>query len=73
VTPAYDRLLDALRSHGSKVITRGATSSAQCPAHDDRNPSLSVRPIEGHVLVYCHGGCDVDDVLAAINLAKKDL
>ena len=38
-----------------------------CPAHDDRNPSLSVRDgTDGGVLVHCHAGCAQRDVLAAL-------
>lgn len=70
---ARDRLVDALRSHGSRVVERGDSAVAQCPAHEDRNPSLSVRGIEGQVLVYCHGGCDTDSVLAALDLTRRDL
>ncbi len=70
---ARDRLVDALRSHGSRVVERGDSAVAQCPAHEDRNPSLSVRGIEGQVLVYCHGGCGTDSVLAALDLTRRDL
>ena len=32
---------------------------ARCPAHDDREPSLSIRDAgDGKVLVRCHAGCD---------------
>lgn len=51
----------------------GAKGMAQCPAHEDRDPSLSIRRIEGSVLLHCHGSCHTDDVLAAINLSKRDL
>jgi hypothetical protein len=38
---------------------------ACCPAHDDRNPSLSVRRApDGRVLVHCFAGCSLDAVLA---------
>jgi hypothetical protein len=47
---------------------------ACCPAHDDRSPSLSVREAdEGRVLLYCHAGCDTEDVLAAVGLTMTDL
>ncbi len=39
---------------------------ARCPAHDDRDPSLSVREVDGKVLVRCHTGCDQRDVIAAL-------
>lgn len=33
--------------------------TARCPAHEDRNPSLSIREgREGRVLVKCFAGCD---------------
>lgn len=34
-----------------------------CPAHDDRNPSLSVKDgYKGYPLVYCHGGCSFVEI-----------
>ncbi len=39
---------------------------AQCPAHDDRSPSLSIRDAGGKVLVRCHAGCDQPDVISAL-------
>jgi 5S rRNA maturation endonuclease (ribonuclease M5) len=40
---------------------------ACCPAHDDRNPSLSLKDADdGRVLVHCHAGCDQARVLAAL-------
>ena len=39
---------------------------ANCPAHDDRNPSLSIRERDGKVLVHCHAGCDQRSVIAAL-------
>ena len=72
-TTAYERLLDALHEHGSTVRANGTSAMAQCPAHEDRDPSLSLRRIEGSVLVHCHGTCSTDDVLAALGLAARDL
>ena len=66
---AYDRILDRLdgvRRNGDH------TAMARCPAHDDRNPSLSLRAIEGQTLVYCHAGCALSDVLAAIGMTTGD-
>ncbi len=39
---------------------------AHCSAHDDREPSLSIREADGKVLVRCHAGCDQRDVIAAL-------
>jgi len=40
---------------------------ARCPAHHDRDPSLSIREAEdGKILIYCHAGCDQEHVIAAL-------
>ena len=44
---------------------------ARCPAHDDREPSLSIREADGKVLVRCHAGCDQRNVIEA--LKERDL
>ena len=47
---------------------------ARCPAHDDRNPSLSVSEgTGGRVLVHCFAGCKYDSVLMALGLESRDL
>ena len=46
---------------------------ARCPAHDDRAPSLSIREIDGRVLLHDFGGCETRDVLAALGLHMSDL
>jgi putative DNA primase/helicase len=40
----------------------------RCPAHDDRTPSLSVRPGRSRLLFHCFAGCDSSDVLRALEL-----
>lgn len=40
---------------------------ARCPAHDDRNPSLSIHTGDsGQLLVHCHAGCRQQDVLKSL-------
>ena len=46
---------------------------ARCPAHDDRDPSLSVSVKEGRVLIHCFAGCAPEAVLGAVGLTWKDL
>jgi|GEM_PF-1900488 len=42
---------------------------ARCPAHDDRNPSLSIRELDdGRVLLHCFAGCKTEDVLTSLGL-----
>ena len=45
----------------------GAEWMARCPAHEDREPSLSIKDADGgKVLVRCHAGCDQQKVIAAL-------
>jgi len=30
---------------------------ALCPAHDDRNPSLSIQLADDRILIHCFAGC----------------
>lgn len=47
---------------------------AQCPAHEDRSPSLSLKEADGGVvLLHDFGGCSPDDVCAAVGLELRDL
>ncbi len=47
---------------------------ARCPAHDDRNPSLSIKEgAEGKILLYCHAGCKTEAVVHALGLSMSDL
>lgn len=52
------------RALGGRKVGQGWT--ARCPAHDDREPSLSIRDADGKVLVRCHAGCDQRDVIVAL-------
>ena len=46
---------------------------AQCPAHSDRTASLSVTRGDTRILMYCHGGCQFTEVVAALGLHSADL
>ncbi len=53
----------------------GSYGTARCPAHDDRDPSLSVRDgVDGEPVVNCFAGCcwrDIKDVLRARGLLPE--
>jgi putative DNA primase/helicase len=52
----------------------GEKFEARCPAHQDRNPSLSVGlGREGQVILCCHAGCETPAILDALNLSFEDL
>jgi hypothetical protein len=72
---ALQHIVDALREHGSTIKEGGATTMAQCPAHDDNNPSLSLgeRSDGRGALIKCFAGCSHLDVLAALNMTESDL
>lgn len=38
----------------------------RCPAHDDRTPSLSVRPGRTRLLLHCFAGCEASAILRAL-------
>jgi len=45
----------------------GTNWMARCPAHDDREPSLSINDArDGKVLVRCHAGCSQEQVIATL-------
>lgn len=47
--------------------------SAQCPAHQDRGPSLSIGEGIGRILVHCFAGCPPGAIVATLGLAMRDL
>lgn len=72
--PGRDDPVDRLRDRLDGVRRRGSGWQALCPAHDDRNPSLSIdRTEDGQALVRCHAGCQTEDVVAAVGLRMADL
>lgn len=67
-------VLDALDQVGSRVRGPSGRWMAQCPAHDDRSPSLSIMEFrDGNVWVNCFAGCETEDVLDRLGLRFPDL
>jgi len=56
-------LANALRARRS-----GSCWMTKCPAHDDHNPSLSIREVNGKVLLHCHARCTQGDVIDALKV-----
>ena len=46
---------------------------ARCPAHDDKNPSLTISDGKKGVVVYCWAGCTFDSILESVGLRKCDM
>ena len=57
--------LDAL-AHALEARRSGSAWMACCPAHEDSNPSLSIKEVDGKVLVRCHAGCSQVAVIDAL-------
>ena len=56
------------------VKERGEGYQALCPAHEDREPSLSVSQGEdGRALITCFAGCETEEIVTALGLEMKDL
>ncbi len=69
---AIDELLSRL---GERVVSSSGngTYSARCPAHDDKNPSLSIAVAEDRVVVCCHAGCSTEHVARALSMEMRQL
>ena len=68
-TTNVDRVVGAFAARPS-----GDGWSAKCGAHPDRNASLSIGAgRNGGVVIKCHAGCDIEDVVAAAGLTMLDL
>ncbi|MFH1476125.1 MAG: phage/plasmid primase, P4 family [Verrucomicrobiota bacterium] len=64
----------------NELVTRlnaqknGSGWMAQCPAHADRNPSLSISEgREGRILLKCFAGCSNEKIVSAMKLKMSDL
>ena len=63
------RLSQALEDRGCAVHG----NNAQCPAHEDREASLSISQGRDRALIKCHANCAKLDILAALGLSWADL
>lgn len=56
-----------------KVSKRyGDKAQCKCPAHDDKQASLTITRGRKCTLFHCHAGCTLDSVLSAVGLEKND-
>src|SRR3954469_23140965 len=66
--------LEAVLSHLRVKQRRGDRAECICPAHPDRQASLSVSAgTEQPVVLHCHAGCTVEAILAAMGLSWADI
>ena len=69
-TDAYVRVTRALEAHGSRTRDQRTWT---CPAHDDRDPSLSVSRGEKGAVLRCHAGCETSEIVKTLGLEMHDL
>lgn len=56
------------------VRKSGKGYSCRCPAHDDKNASLSITEADnGNCLIYCFAGCSALSIVQALGLELADL
>ncbi len=60
-------------SHFRVVKRYSDKAQCRCPCHDDRRASLTITKGKKCTLLYCHAGCQFEDILQAVNLKKSDL
>jgi hypothetical protein len=66
--------LELLLSRLPDAKRNGKGWTARCPAHDDRNPSLSIAEgDDGRVLLHCHAGCAAVAICESLGLKTRDL
>ena len=65
---------EALRQRVQRITRRDNQIVAQCPAHQDSNPSLTVsRGDRQNIVLHCFAGCTPQSVLDALQLRWQDL
>lgn len=56
-----------------KIFKRyGDKTQCNCPAHNDKQASLTITKGRKCTLFHCHAGCTLEDILSAAGLEKKD-
>lgn len=70
---AVATVLAALDRAGCRSYTRGAGTRAQCPVHGSRGLTLSLRQGDRGAMLTCFAGCELDELLAALDLRRRDL
>ena len=46
---------------------------ALCPGHEDHEPSLHIKLVNGRILLKCFAGCELERILKPIDLEPRDL
>ena len=66
-------MIENILSRLQKVRQSGNSWTARCPAHEDKQPSLSISYGIKGILLNCHAGCTPDAITGAVGLSMRDL
>ena len=70
----YLTIIDEILSRLANVCPSDSGWTSLCPSHCDTRASLSIGwTTEGVVLLFCHAGCGVDEIVDAVGLEVSDL
>ena len=58
--------------HFQVIRRRGDSAQCRCPSHPDKQASLTISKGRKCTLFRCHAGCQLNDILQAAGLEKKD-
>ena len=67
-----EKILEALDRLDLRQSRNGSGLMAQCPAHEDRTPSLSISEADDRVLLRCFAGCEFGEIMKALGLEEAD-
>ena len=66
-------LINEIVSRFKGVKTDSNGYKCKCPAHADREASLSISHSNGKTLISCHSGCSLESILDSVGLKITDL
>lgn len=64
---------DEILAHFQIQKRYGDRAQARCPCHDDRQASLTITKGRRSALIYCHAGCNFEDIIQKAGLKKHNL
>lgn len=64
---------DEILTHFQIQKRYGDKAQARCPCHDDKQASLTITKGRRSALIYCHAGCNFEDIIQTVGLKKQDL
>lgn len=67
------QIFENVLQHFQIARRQGERAQCRCPAHPDKQASLTVTKGRKGILLHCHAGCQLNDILMAAELEKKDL